>query len=194
MNMKGNSWKWAGVWGWPFLFGLVVGWLAMLCLEIRLSAMELFLPLPVGSSVIEKADMYSFLASNPFGLTPMSGSSLTSVSRPLNLIKPVPNEPKGIEYGPGEWETPSIRTIRLRPGSEEQGLQVQWISRDSPWFALGMRKGDFLLEVNGVVITNVTHIQLLEKAIEEVFHGKPIVLLLRREGQPVLLQFKSTPE
>ncbi|MDR1379303.1 MAG: hypothetical protein LBJ36_09685 [Synergistaceae bacterium] len=51
-----------------------------------------------------------------------------------------------------------LRNVRIRPAEGEQGLQVQWINRDSILAQLGVQRGDVIRSINGIRFQNMMDI------------------------------------
>ncbi len=51
-----------------------------------------------------------------------------------------------------------LKQVRIRPSENNEGLQVQWITKDSILNKLGVKKGDVIRAINGIPFKNMTDI------------------------------------
>jgi len=76
--------------------------------------------------------------------------------------------------------------VRLRPAENGQGLQIQWINRDSILAQLGVQEGDVIRAINGIAFSNVMDII---NALDSLMTSDQFTVGMMRNGAPISLQY-----
>ena len=79
-----------------------------------------------------------------------------------------------------------LRKVRLRPADNEQGLQIQWINRDSILAQLGVEKDDVIRAINGIAFRNAMDIS---NSLSSLMGSDQFVVEVMRNGTPTSLQY-----
>ena len=79
-----------------------------------------------------------------------------------------------------------LKNVRLRPRADEQGLQVQWINKDSILSQLGVQKGDVVRSVNGIAFNNMMDIT---NSMNSLMNSDRFDVEVVRDGAPVSLKY-----
>jgi len=80
-----------------------------------------------------------------------------------------------------------LRKVRIRPADAEQGLQVEWITKDSILSKLGVKENDVVQAVNGIVFRNAMDIS---NSLSSLMGSDQFVVELVRNGVPTTLQYE----
>ncbi|MDR1376859.1 MAG: hypothetical protein LBJ22_05060 [Synergistaceae bacterium] len=88
----------------------------------------------------------------------------------------------------GLMENPfdELKKVRLRPAGEEQGLEIQWINKDSILAQLGVQKGDVIRSINGIAFRNMMDIT---NSINSLMDSDRFDVEVMRDGAPTSLQY-----
>ena len=79
-----------------------------------------------------------------------------------------------------------LKKVRLRPAENEQGLQIQWINRDSILAQLGVQKDDVIRAINGIAFRNAMDIS---NSLSSLMASDQFVVEVMRNGTPTSLQY-----
>jgi type II secretory pathway component PulC len=79
-----------------------------------------------------------------------------------------------------------LKKIRLRPSENEQGLQIQWINKDSILAQLGVQKDDVIRAINGIPFRNVMDIS---NSLSSLMASDQFVVEVTRGGASTSLQY-----
>jgi type II secretory pathway component PulC len=88
----------------------------------------------------------------------------------------------------GLMENPfdELKKVRLRPAADEQGLQIQWINKDSVLAQLGVQKGDVIRSINGIAFRNMMDIT---NSVSSLMNSDRFDVEVMRNGSPTSLQY-----
>jgi type II secretory pathway component PulC len=88
----------------------------------------------------------------------------------------------------GLMENPfdELKKVRLRPAADEQGLQIQWINKDSILAQLGVQKGDVIRSINGIAFRNMMDIT---NSVSSLMNSDRFDVEVMRNGTPTSLQY-----
>jgi type II secretory pathway component PulC len=88
----------------------------------------------------------------------------------------------------GLMENPfdELKKVRLRPATDEQGLQIQWINKDSVLAQLGVQKGDVIRSINGIAFRNMMDIT---NSVSSLMNSDRFDVEVMRNGAPTSLQY-----
>jgi type II secretory pathway component PulC len=88
----------------------------------------------------------------------------------------------------GLMENPfdELKKVRLRPAADEQGLQIQWINKDSVLAQLGVQKGDVIRSINGIAFRNMMDIT---NSVSSLMNSDRFDVEVMRNGTPTSLQY-----
>jgi type II secretory pathway component PulC len=88
----------------------------------------------------------------------------------------------------GLMENPfdELKKVRLRPAGEEQGLEIQWINKDSILAQLGVQKGDVIRSINGLAFRNMMDIT---NSLNSLMDSDRFDVEVMRNGAPTSLQY-----
>jgi membrane-associated protease RseP (regulator of RpoE activity) len=78
-----------------------------------------------------------------------------------------------------------LKKVRLRP-ADEQGLQIQWINKDSVLAQLGVQKGDVIRSINGIAFRNMMDIT---NSVSSLMNSDRFDVEVMRNGTPTSLQY-----
>jgi serine protease Do len=76
---------------------------------------------------------------------------------------------------------------RFGLGSNERGVVIAKVRQGSPAEESGLKEGDLLLEVNRQPTTTL---KAYERAVSKLGKGKPLLLLIKRQGRPFFVTLK----
>jgi len=79
-----------------------------------------------------------------------------------------------------------LKKVRLRPAENDQGLQIQWINRDSILAQLGVQKNDVIRAINGIAFRNAMDIS---NSLSSLMASDQFVVEVMRNGTPTSLQY-----
>ncbi|MDR1875472.1 MAG: hypothetical protein LBQ90_10740, partial [Synergistaceae bacterium] len=79
-----------------------------------------------------------------------------------------------------------LKNVRLRPKDGEQGLQIQWINKDSILSQLGVRKGDLIRSINGIPFRNMADIT---NSMNSLMSSERFDVEVVRDGAPTSLKY-----
>jgi type II secretory pathway component PulC len=79
-----------------------------------------------------------------------------------------------------------LRNVRIRPAEGEQGLQVQWINRDSILAQLGVQRGDVIRSINGIRFQNMMDIT---NSMSSLMNNDRFDVEILRNGANTSLQY-----
>jgi len=79
-----------------------------------------------------------------------------------------------------------LKKIRLRPAENDQGLQIQWINRDSILAQLGVQKDDVISAINGIAFRNAMDIS---NSLSSLMASDQFIVDVVRNGKPTSLQY-----
>ncbi|GHV39727.1 hypothetical protein FACS1894187_20020 [Synergistales bacterium] len=79
-----------------------------------------------------------------------------------------------------------MKRVRIRPSSEGNGIQVQWINRDSILNQLGVQKGDVISSINGIPLRNMIDIT---NSINSLMNSDRFDVEVKRGGASTSLQY-----
>jgi hypothetical protein len=79
-----------------------------------------------------------------------------------------------------------LRNVRIRPAEGEQGLQVQWINKDSILAQLGVQRGDVIRSINGIRFQNMMDIT---NSMSSLMNSDRFDVEMLRNGTPTALQY-----
>ncbi|MDR1732796.1 MAG: hypothetical protein LBR61_11960 [Synergistaceae bacterium] len=79
-----------------------------------------------------------------------------------------------------------LKNVRLRPPKDGEGLQIQWINKDSILNQLGVNKGDTIRSINGIAFRNVTDIT---NSLNSLMNSDRFDVEVIRDGAPVSLKY-----
>jgi type II secretory pathway component PulC len=79
-----------------------------------------------------------------------------------------------------------LKKVRLRPASNEQGLQIQWIDKGSILAQLGVQKDDVIRSINGIPFRNMTDIT---NSINSLMNSDRFDVEVARSGSPTSMQY-----
>jgi type II secretory pathway component PulC len=83
-----------------------------------------------------------------------------------------------------------LRNVRIRPAEGEQGLQVQWINKDSILAQLGVQSGDVIRSINGICPPNMMDIT---NAMSSLMNNGSFDVEILRDGETVSLFLDRNP-
>ncbi|MDR1979884.1 MAG: hypothetical protein LBQ42_14210 [Synergistaceae bacterium] len=88
----------------------------------------------------------------------------------------------------GLMENPfdELKKVRLRPAGDEQGLEIQWINKDSVLAQLGVQKGDVIRSINGIAFRNMMDIT---NSMNSLMNSDRFDVEVMRNGAPTSLQY-----
>jgi hypothetical protein len=79
-----------------------------------------------------------------------------------------------------------LKKVRLRPASEERGLQIQWINRDSILSQLGIQKNDVIRSINGIPLQNMMDIT---NSMSSLMNSERFDVEVTRDGASTSLRY-----
>lgn len=79
-----------------------------------------------------------------------------------------------------------LKNVRLRPKDGEQGLQIQWINKDSILSQLGVQKGDVIRAINGIPFRNMADIT---NSMNSLLNSERFDVEVVRDGKPASLKY-----
>ncbi|MDR1741299.1 MAG: hypothetical protein LBR38_05560 [Synergistaceae bacterium] len=79
-----------------------------------------------------------------------------------------------------------MKKVRIRPSSDGNGLQIQWIQRDSLLNRLGVKRGDVINSINGIQLHNVMDIT---NSVNSLMNSDRFDLDIKRGGNSQALQY-----
>jgi type II secretory pathway component PulC len=79
-----------------------------------------------------------------------------------------------------------LKKVRLRPASNEKGLQIQWINRDSVLSQLGIQKNDVVTSINGIPLQNMMDIT---NSLSSLMNSERFDVVVTRGGAPASLRY-----
>ena len=79
-----------------------------------------------------------------------------------------------------------MRNVRIRPAEGDQGLQVQWINKDSILAQLGVQRGDVIRSINGIPFRNTVDIT---NAMNSLMNSDRFDVDVMRNGASTSLQY-----
>ena len=79
-----------------------------------------------------------------------------------------------------------LKNVRLRPKEGEQGLQIQWINKDSILSQLGVQKGDVIRSINGIPFRNMADIT---NSMNSLMNSDRFDVEVVRDGKPSSLKY-----
>ncbi len=79
-----------------------------------------------------------------------------------------------------------LKNVRLRPKEGEQGLQIQWINKDSILNQLGVQKGDVIRSINGIPFRNMADIT---NSMNSLMNSDRFDVEVVRDGKPSSLKY-----
>ena len=79
-----------------------------------------------------------------------------------------------------------LKNVRLRPKDGEQGLQIQWINKDSILSQLGVQKGDVIRSINGIPFRNMADIT---NSMNSLMNSDRFDVEVTRDGKPSSLKY-----
>ena len=80
-----------------------------------------------------------------------------------------------------------LRKVRLRPAENGQGLQIQWINRDSILAQLGVQKDDVIHSINGIAFQNAMDIT---NSLSSLMNSDQFIVEVMRNGAATSLQYE----
>jgi hypothetical protein len=80
-----------------------------------------------------------------------------------------------------------LRRVRLRPVADGQGLQIQWINKDSILAQLGVQKDDVIQSINGIVFRNMGDIS---NSMNSLMNNDRFDVVVMRNGKSTSLQYQ----
>ncbi|MDR1649880.1 MAG: hypothetical protein LBR71_06425 [Synergistaceae bacterium] len=79
-----------------------------------------------------------------------------------------------------------LKKVRLRPASDEKGLQIQWINRDSILSQLGIQKNDVVTSINGIPLQNMMDIT---NSLSSLMNSERFDVVVTRGGASTSLRY-----
>jgi type II secretory pathway component PulC len=79
-----------------------------------------------------------------------------------------------------------MKKVRIRPSEAGDGLQVQWLNRDSLLGQLGVQKNDVISSINGIPLRNMGDVS---NAISSLMNSDRFDLEVARGGDPISLRY-----